>query len=206
MEVSRSKLLFCLIFIFLIPLRSEGSKKVTVHLYYETLCPYCSNFIVNYLHKFFSNGLIDVVDLHLVPYGNARILPNGTIECQHGPYECFLNAVEACAIDIWPDVHDHFRYIYCVESLVIKHEYTEWETCFTKTSTDIQRLAECYNSGHGKKLELQYEAETSALQPPHKYVPWVVVDGHPLYEVLTFFVLLSLSFSSFQKVYLDLIN
>jgi len=23
---------------------------------------------------------------------------------QHGPYECLLNTVEACAIDAWPDL------------------------------------------------------------------------------------------------------
>lgn len=33
------------------------------------------------------------------------------------------------------------------------------------------------------QLELQYADEIKALNPPHTYVPWVVVDGKPIYDV-----------------------
>lgn len=59
---------------------------------------------------------------------------------------------------------------------------TEWESCFEKLDLDSKPIKQCYNSEHGKQLELQYADETSALKPPHTYVPWVVVDGEPLYE------------------------
>ncbi|XP_038988932.1 gamma-interferon-responsive lysosomal thiol protein isoform X1 [Phoenix dactylifera] len=156
--------------------------KVPLALYYETLCPYCSNFIVNYLAKIFENGLIDIVDLDLIPYGNARVGSNGTISCQHGPNECVLNTVEACTISAWPDVNEHFSFIYCIESLVMEHEYLDWESCFSRTGLDSHAVMDCYKSGYGKKLELQYASQTDSLQPPHTYVPWVVVDGQPLYD------------------------
>lgn len=156
--------------------------KVSLALYYETLCPYCSRFIVNHLAGIFDDGLIDAVDLLLVPYGNARVGSNNTISCQHGRDECFLNSVEACAIDAWPNLDVHFRFIYCVEDLVVKHKHQEWESCFEKLGLDPKPVTECYKSERGHKLELKYGRQTDALQPPHKYVPWVVVDGQPLYE------------------------
>ncbi|KAF8018774.1 hypothetical protein BT93_H3623 [Corymbia citriodora subsp. variegata] len=68
------------------PLAVAGSGgdggKVELVLYYETLCPYCSNFIVNHLAKAFDSSLISILDLKLVPYGNARIGANDTITCQ----------------------------------------------------------------------------------------------------------------------------
>lgn len=33
------------------------------------------------------------------------------------------------------------------------------------------------------QLELKYANETNALQPPYKFVPWIVVNGVPLKEV-----------------------
>ncbi|CAN8295201.1 unnamed protein product [Cochlearia groenlandica] len=166
-----------------ISLPSSSSEKVSLGLYYESLCPYCSSFIVNHLAKLFEDDLISIVDIHLSPWGNTKLRPdNVTVVCQHGAFECLLDTVEACAIDAWPKLSDHFPFINCVESLVIEHEYEKWETCYEKLNLDSKPVADCLSSGHGDKLVLQYAAETNVLQPPHQYVPWVVVDGQPLYE------------------------
>lgn len=161
---------------------SESHHKVSLELYYESLCPFSANFIVNYLPKIFTPDFISIVDLKLFPWGNAKLQGNDTFVCQHGPYECLLNTVEACAIDIWPDLSKHFSFIYCVEDFAIQGKRQEWESCFQILDLDSKPINKCYNSEHGKKLDLKYAAETNSLQPPHKYVPWVVVDGEPLYE------------------------
>ncbi|XP_071720649.1 gamma-interferon-responsive lysosomal thiol protein-like [Rutidosis leptorrhynchoides] len=170
------------------PLAVAAGEKVELSLYYEALCPYCENFILNYLYKIFDNGLISIVDLKLSPYGNAKIDSNGTIVCQHGEWECILNTVEACAIHAWPDVNDHFPFVYCVEKLTNEGKYAEWETCFQKLSLDPKPVTDCYNSGFGHELNLQYADEIKVLEPPHTYVPWVVVDGQPIYDDYTDFV------------------
>ncbi|KAK9663992.1 hypothetical protein RND81_14G011900 [Saponaria officinalis] len=163
--------------------RPMNPNKVSLELYYESLCPYCSNFIIQGLAPIFDNGgIIDIVDLKLYPWGNAKIRPDSSFSCQHGPSECLLNTVHACAIDAKPTLTDHFPFIECVECLVHDHKYTEWETCFEDSNLDPQSVKECTFGQRGKELELQYAAATASLKPPHKYVPWVVVNGEPLYE------------------------
>ncbi|PKA56182.1 hypothetical protein AXF42_Ash011111 [Apostasia shenzhenica] len=184
MRDGRIFLLFFVLFSlsFTSPVAAGDGGKVSLALYYESLCPYSANFIVNYLADIFDNGLIDIVDLDLIPFGNARVNANGTITCQHGPYECLLNTIEACAINSWPDLNEHFKFIYCIESLVLKQKYQEWESCFVTTGLNSEAVSDCFYSGYGKELELLYAAKTDSLQPPHKYVPWVVVNGKPLYD------------------------
>ncbi|OAY74274.1 GILT-like protein F37H8.5 [Ananas comosus] len=63
-------------------LSSLSSSNVSLSLYYETLCPGCSNFIVNHLANIFDDGLIEIVDLNRIPFGNARVRSNGTVSCQ----------------------------------------------------------------------------------------------------------------------------
>ncbi|MTV29033.1 hypothetical protein FTX61_27235, partial [Nitriliruptoraceae bacterium ZYF776] len=100
-------------FVEILPVKE--AEKVQVKVYYESLCPYCENFIVNYLIDVFIEGIDAIADVQLFPYGNAKVNANGNITCQHGENECLLNTVEACAIKTWPDVHDHFPFIFCVE-------------------------------------------------------------------------------------------
>jgi interferon gamma-inducible protein 30 len=61
---------------------ASGNAKVRVALYYESLCPSSADFVVNHLAKIFKDGLLDAVDVTLVPYGNAKVRPNGAISCQ----------------------------------------------------------------------------------------------------------------------------
>lgn len=72
-------LLFLIFFIFASPI---SCKQVSLGLYYETLCPDSFGFIIDNLTKIFENGLIDVVNLHLVPWGNARLQGSDIFKCQ----------------------------------------------------------------------------------------------------------------------------
>lgn len=61
---------------------SNSPKKVSLDLYYESLCPGSSKFIANDLHTIYKNGLIEVVDLRFFPWGNAIINSDGSFTCQ----------------------------------------------------------------------------------------------------------------------------
>ncbi|KAF5182534.1 Gamma-interferon-responsive lysosomal thiol protein [Thalictrum thalictroides] len=162
------------------------NKKVKLDLYYETLCPGCSKFMTYDLMEIFANGLINIIDLHFVPYGNAELggQNNTTVYCQHGNNECELNMVHACAIYAWPYVNKHFDFLHCIEHLVVQNNYEmpEWESCFGETGFDSTPVMDCKNGPKGLELILRYANETNSLKPPHEFVPWVVVDGKPLRE------------------------
>lgn len=88
-----TKIYFLPFLLFLMFVSPISSKKVSLGVYYESNCPYSLLFVVEDLYKIFYNGLIDIVDLHLVPWGNARILDNSTIQYQvlGAICFCFLN-------------------------------------------------------------------------------------------------------------------
>ncbi|XP_010529036.1 PREDICTED: gamma-interferon-inducible lysosomal thiol reductase-like [Tarenaya hassleriana] len=169
-------------------LASSEDDKVNLNLYYESLCPYCQSFIAESLVKVFSTDLYTITNLRLVPFGNAKIVSSNVV-CQHGEDECYLNAIEACAIHIWPDQKEHFSFIRCVESSpkVGDDPTAAWKACADKFGGS-QQIQDCHDSGLSSQLILGYANETNSLKPPHEYVPWVTVNNTPLYYDMENFV------------------
>ncbi|XWS59993.1 hypothetical protein CRYUN_Cryun08bG0169900 [Craigia yunnanensis] len=141
---------------------AKNNEKVTLSLYYETLCPSSASFISDDLVKVFQNDLDTIVNLRLVPWGNALIVDNRT-HCQKKHFE-FIRCTEQQILKRWP----------------VKTKEELWKPCSEKLILSEDLIKKCYNSGYGDKLELQYANETAHLYPPHEYVPWVVVNNQPI--------------------------
>ncbi|KAK3227380.1 hypothetical protein Dsin_007242 [Dipteronia sinensis] len=172
---------------------SPDPQNVNFSIYYETLSPNCSKFIIKNLESVFNNGLISIINLRLVPWGNANISKstNDSIVCEHGPDECLLNTVQACAINVYNDVNMYLGLISCIEFLAVEGRQMDWKTCFSSLGLPLKPVMDCYNSINGTMLELQYEYETAHLVPPHTLLPWVVVNNQPIrdnYENFTTYV------------------
>nr|PNR28580.1 hypothetical protein PHYPA_029172 [Physcomitrium patens] len=105
---------------------------------------------------------------------------------QHGLEECKLNIIQTCAIQLWPKVTDWLSFIYCLENLDSKTATTDWKSCVHPSHLDLEPLNWCSATPLCAKLELEFAAEMERLQPPHKYVPWVLLNGEPLMEVVDF--------------------
>jgi hypothetical protein len=67
---------------------TTGLVRLNITLLYETHCPYCQDYIVKNLYPLVWRAYKDMVNIKLVPWGNARRDEAGHIQCQHGQKEC----------------------------------------------------------------------------------------------------------------------
>jgi len=169
-------------FNFLLPITPTPTQNdaplVNVVLYMESLCPDCRYYITELLFPAYSLGLSNIMNLTLVPYGNAHEVQVGNqwqFTCQHGVQECQGNIYETCAVKMYPDVHLHFQFIDCVESSL--DPIQGLLNCAQYYGLDPDALATCAGNAQGNEWEHEMAVMTDILVPPHDYVPWVTING-----------------------------
>ncbi|XP_030630561.1 gamma-interferon-inducible lysosomal thiol reductase [Chanos chanos] len=157
--------------------RQKVADRVNVGLYYESLCPGCRMFLTQQLIPTLIM-LADIMSVDLVPYGNAEEIFNKTYQfrCQHGEEECLGNMIETCMLNILRG--RSLLVINCMESApdVLKSAQPCFEIFIQDTKWET--IMSCVKGDQGIKLMHENAQRTNALQPPHKYVPWITINGN----------------------------
>ena len=108
-----------------------------------------------------------------------RVQADGSwkFECQHGEKECLGNILEVCIMQQlnW-DSDMYLPVISCMEGS--DDPVSSAKGCVRDLSSlSYDAVKDCSAGKEGNKLEHSMGVKTESLDPPHKYVPWVVVNG-----------------------------
>lgn len=161
---------------------SVKNQPVHITLLFESLCPDCQNFISKKLLDFWLN-FKDFARIEFIPFGNAKILKNGTIQCQHGPEECRINKYESCAIHY---MHEPLPFIHCLETKIADGFKLEKASkqCYAKLHSlphIYDQIMHCFNGQKGEKLQKLAGEQTFNIWPDkHEFVPWILINNASL--------------------------
>ncbi|XP_064393541.1 uncharacterized protein LOC135341013 [Halichondria panicea] len=155
---------------------ASSADKVVVGFYSEQLCPDCLMLSNGPLTDAFEQ-VPDIFTLYYVPWGNARLMTDGKFECQHGKMECVMNTVMACVLNYYPDQMQFWPFLHCIDQYKEKQDLKKAESCASETKLDWDQINTCQSGDMGHKLELMFANVTNQLNPPHKYTPWITING-----------------------------
>lgn len=154
---------------------------VQLGFYYESLCPFCERFCESQLTPHYDE-LLPVMNVTLIPWGNARDHSDPRnndyyFTCQHGDDECTGNRIETAALNLYAGRPEQwFKFIACLEGSNPASS-SAGQSCGSKTKVNYRNVRKLAMSDAGAKLAWEQGQITKALNPPHKYVPWLVFDG-----------------------------
>jgi interferon, gamma-inducible protein 30 len=160
----------------------EADDKIKIDLYFESQCPGCRQLITtSFAEAMKADSFLQMAELNFWPYGNAHEYQSGndwTFTCQHGEPECQYNFIETCAKNLVGCPFQYFNFLNCVESSDTGRDYeTVAKNCASSAGvTNIDDIMSCYRGSDASAMEHQVALKTEALNPPHKWVPWVTVN------------------------------
>lgn len=156
---------------------------VLIEAYYEALCGGCMHFIQQLLEPTYTE-LHKYLNVQLYPYGNTRISkdldPYGmhVFACQHGVEECVNNLFQACLFNKVVDTKLQVLLASCLMGSEDPHMKTkECMKKFNVSNVSFEEINICATGKEGNDLMYKLSVATSSLNPPHKYAPWVTIDG-----------------------------
>jgi C1A family cysteine protease len=112
------------------------------------------------------------MNVNLLPYGNARTAPDGSVQCQHGDRECKANIWQSCAISLFPEFTAHYPFVKCMEDSFVS-QLDNAASFAASSGPDLATLKACATGPLGEQFHRDIGAKTGT----HAYVPWVIVDG-----------------------------
>ncbi|XP_030763555.1 GILT-like protein 1 isoform X1 [Sitophilus oryzae] len=156
-----------------------STAKLSVKVYFESLCPDSLSFIRNQLYKNWQD-IAQYVDLQLIPFGKSASYENGTrFTCQHGTLECKGNRMMSCVLQRTPNQNLQVEYVNCFmnsyrNARIDKDEFGQ--QCAARIGIDFDdTYKKCYLTRKG--TELQLEAERETIDVKLKFVPTIVYNG-----------------------------
>ena len=145
---------------------ARAADPVNVLLCIEAYCPGCQQFTVDDLIPTYEALGSDVMNVTVVPFGNAHITDEDarTMTCQHGEDECSGNSYEQCAISLYPDPTDHLSYIGCFDKISgVMAVDKAFETCATQQGLDWDGISACHDDAD-QSWELQVSFSSVCLK------------------------------------------
>ncbi|XP_068626844.1 gamma-interferon-inducible lysosomal thiol reductase-like [Battus philenor] len=155
-------------------------ERVTVQLYYESLCPYCIRFSIDRFTPIIKK-LGQYLEIQTYPYGNAQTFKRKgkyTFQCQHGPEECYGNKLHACAIDLMQNKTQALLFNSCLMDsarLGLGSDNNAADSCGNIQNINTTMIKQCAEGAKGVQL-LKYYGDKSKEAGFH-YVPYILVNG-----------------------------
>ena len=96
-----NNIIFAIIFLVNNMVSTEETE-VAIKIYYESLCPYSRQYVIDQLYPTYNSELGKYLNIELFPIA-LHYTPDGSggwnFECQHGNNECVGNQYQVCLID-----------------------------------------------------------------------------------------------------------
>ncbi|XP_001602519.1 GILT-like protein 1 [Nasonia vitripennis] len=171
-------------------LSSAAGEKLTVDVYYESLCPDSVYFITKELAPAY-NDLKSIINVNFVPFGKASWVvgeqsKRTEFTCQHGPNECRGNRAQACALyeieqTIKAEDQQQQKKVDVVSCVMgSRNPASAVLQCAERnglSTGSVQKIQSCARTDLGSQLLVAQGEKTKAFESPLTFVPTIVING-----------------------------